>query len=233
MRATVHGPHWERKRSLLTPGRSTIATPADPSPTLPPLPRTSTRRRGDALECAIYEAVFHQLQTVGYTGLTMEGVAACARTGKAALYRRWTGKQDLVVDAIDHALPSLADLPDHGDVRDDLLDLLRRMAGMVNSPTGCALQCLLAEVDRDHQFSALLHERVLAPRKGSFLAVLERAADRGQVRREAVNPLVAEAGLAMVVQRFLVDGPPVPDAYVVSVLDGVVMPLLRPVGPVP
>jgi AcrR family transcriptional regulator len=182
---------------------------------------------------AIYEAVFHQLQTVGYTGLTMEGVAACARTGKAALYRRWTGKQDLVVDAIDHALPSLADLPDHGDVREDLLDLLRRMAGMVNSPTGCALQCLLAEVDRDHQFSALLHERVLAPRKGSFLAVLERAADRGQVRREAANPLVAEVGLAMVVQRFLVDGPPVPDTYVVSVLDEVVMPLLRPVGPLP
>lgn len=63
--------------------------------------------------------------------------------------------------------------------------------------------------------------------------MLERAADRGQVRREAANPLVAEVGLAMVVQRFLVDGPPVPDAYVVSVLDGVVMPLLRPVGPVP
>ncbi len=163
----------------------------------------------------------------------MEGVAACARTGKAALYRRWTGKQDLVVDAIDHALPSPADLPDHGDVREDLLDLLRRMAGMLNSPTGCALQCLMAEVDRDHQFSALLHERVLEPRKGSFLACWNAAADRGQVRREAATQLVAEVGLAMVVQRFLVDGPPVPDAYVVSVLDGVVMPLLRPVGPLP
>jgi hypothetical protein len=39
---------------------------------------------------------------------------------------------------------------------------------------------------------------------------------------------VAEVGLAMVVQRFLVDGPPVPDDYVVSILDEVVMPLLRP-----
>jgi Tetracyclin repressor-like, C-terminal domain len=74
---------------------------------------------------------------------------------------------------------------------------------------------------------------VLAPRERSFLAVLERAADRGHVRREAASPLVAEVGLAMVVQRFLVDGPPVPDAYVVSILDEVVMPLLRPVGPVP
>jgi AcrR family transcriptional regulator len=204
-----------------------MAATADQSPTLPRPPRGSTRRRGDALECAIYDAVFHQLRTVGYSRLTMEGVAACARTGKAALYRRWAGKQDLVVDAIDHALPSLADLPDHGDVREDLLDLLRRMAAMVNSPTGCALQCLLAEVDRDHQFSAVLHERVLAPRKRSFLAVLERAADRGQVRPEAACALVAEVGLAMVVQRFLVDGPPVPDDYVVSILDQVVMPLLR------
>lgn len=190
-------------------------------------PGAGTRRRGDALERAIYDAVFRQLQTVGYTGLTMEGVAGCAQTGKAALYRRWPGKDDLVVDAIDHALPSLAELPDHGEVREDLLDLLRRTAAMVNSPTGCALQCLLAQADRDHQFKALLHERILAPRKASFLAVLRRAADRGQIRPDAATQLVAEVGLAMVVQRFLVDGPPVPDDFVVSVLDEVVMPLLR------
>jgi AcrR family transcriptional regulator len=203
-----------------------MATAAD-SPPARSRPPSATRRRGDALERAIFDAVLRQLQAVGYTGLTMEGVAACARTGKAALYRRWPGKEDLVVDAIDHALPSLADLPDHGDVRDDLLDLLRRVTAMVNSPTGCALQCLLAEVDRDHQFSAVLHERVFGPRKRSFLAVLERAVDRGQARPEAASPLVAEVGLAMVVQRFLVDGPPVPDDYVVSVLDEVVVPLLR------
>ena len=205
-----------------------MAGPADPSPTLPRPPRTATRRRGESLECAIFDAVFSQLRTVGYSRLTMEGVAACAQTGKAALYRRWSGKQDLVADAIDHAMPSPADLPDHGDVREDLLDLLRRMAAMVNSPTGCALQCLLSEADRDHQFKALLNERVLAPRKRSFLAVLERAAGRGQIRPEAASPLVAEVGLAMVVQRFLVDGPPVPDDYLVSVLEQVVMPLLRP-----
>ena len=210
------------------PGGGPIATPADQSPTLPRPERVATRRRGDTLECAIFDAVLHQLQTVGYTRLTMEGVAACARTGKAALYRRWTGKDDLVVDAIDHALPSLTDLPDHGDVREDLLDLLRRMTAMVNSPTGCALRCLLAEVDRDHQFSALLHERVLAPRKRGFLAVLERAADRGQVRAEAASPWVGRGraghdGPALPGRR-----PPVPDDYVVSILDEVVMPLLRP-----
>jgi AcrR family transcriptional regulator len=191
-------------------------------------PHGSTRRRGETLEHAIFDAVLDQLQTVGYLGLTMEGVAACAHTGKAALYRRWPGKEDLVVDALDHALPSLADLPDHGNVRDDLLDLLRQMTAMVNSATGCALQCLLAEIDRDHPFARLLHERVFAPRKHTFLTVLQRAADRGQVRAGAASPLVAEVGPAMVAQRFLADGAPVPDDYVVSVVDDVVMPLLRP-----
>ena len=48
------------------------------------------------------------------------------------------------------------------------------------------------------------------------------------MRPDAATQLVAEVGLAMVMQRFLVDGAPVPDDYVVSVLDEVVMPLLRP-----
>jgi AcrR family transcriptional regulator len=190
-------------------------------------PCPPTRRRGETLERAIFDAVLDQLQMVGYVGLTMEGVAAGAHTGKAALYRRWPCKEDLVVDALNHALPSPTDLPDHGDVRDDLLDLLRRMTAMLNSPTGCALQCLMAEIDRDHPFARLLHQRVKEPRKQMFLALLRRGADRGQVRPEAASPLVAEVGPALVMQRFLADGPPVSDAYVVSVVDDVVVPLLR------
>jgi hypothetical protein len=102
------------------------------------------------------------------------------------------------------------------------------MAAMVNSPTGCALQCLLAEIDREHPFSRLLHERVFLPRKQVFLALLQRAAERGLLRPGAANQLVAQVGPAMVAQRFLAEGPPVPDDYVVSVVDDVVMPLLRP-----
>jgi len=185
------------------------------------------RRRGETLEHAIFDAVLEQLRTVGYAGLTMEGVAAGAHTGKAALYRRWAGKDDLVVDALDHVLPSPCDLPDHGDVRDDLLDLLRRMTEFLNSPAGCALENVIADIEPDGRFAQLLHERVKKPRKQMFLSLLRRAAERGQVRPEAITQLVADVGPALVMQRFSADGPPVPDAYVVSVVDDVVLPLLR------
>src|SRR6266542_5323782 len=131
-------------------------------------PDAHTRRRGETLERAIFEAALDQLQAVGYPGATMEGIAACAHTGKAALYRRWPRKEDLIVDALEHALPALADLPDYGNLRDDLLEVLRRITAMVNSPTGCALQTLLAETDREHPFVRLVHERVLEPRKRMF-----------------------------------------------------------------
>jgi hypothetical protein len=48
------------------------------------------------------------------------------------------------------------------------------------------------------------------------------------VRPEAVNQLVADVGPALVVQRFLAEGAPVPDPYLVSVVDDIVMPVLRP-----
>ena len=67
--------------------QSTLATPVGRS-----------RRRGEALERALYEATLAELSDVGYGGLTMEGIAARAHTGKAALYRRWGSKQELVHD---------------------------------------------------------------------------------------------------------------------------------------
>lgn len=69
-------------------------------------PRTVvSRRRGPVLERAILDAALEQLSTVGWNGLTMEGVAAQAQTGKAAVYRRWPSKEDLVADALAAGLP--------------------------------------------------------------------------------------------------------------------------------
>src|SRR6266498_3965375 len=119
-------------------------------------------------------------------------------------------------EALERVLPSMADLPDHGNLRDDMLDVLRRLTSIINSPTGGALKCLLGESDREHPFVKLVHERVLMPRKRMFQEVLHRAIERGEARPDAIETLAAEVGPAMVAQRFLAEGPPVPDSYLVS-----------------
>jgi len=201
-----------------------------PSPHCQPLARICERRRrrGDVLEQAIFDSVLALLSTVGYAGLTMEGVAAAAHTGKAALYRRWPSKGELVIDALQHRMPALDDPPDTGSVRTDVLDLLGRMARTVNSPTGCAIQSLMSQSPRDLVFLRLLHARVIQPRKRMMLDVLRRGAERGEVRPEAISELVAEVGPAMVVYHFLLDGPPVRPRTVKAIVDQVLLPMLRP-----
>jgi AcrR family transcriptional regulator len=60
------------------------------------------RRRGQELENALLDAAWEELVTAGFASLTMESVAARAKTGVAVLYRRWPNKGDLVLAAIDH-----------------------------------------------------------------------------------------------------------------------------------
>jgi AcrR family transcriptional regulator len=198
------------------------ATPDAPSANEP----SQARRRGRTLEQAIFHAVLEQMNVVGFSGLTMEGVAACARTGKAALYRRWQCKEDLVVDALNDVLPSFDDPPDTGRVRDDVADVLRRMVRIINSRAGCALLGLFTELDKEHPFVKTVHARVLGPRKVMMCDILERAVRRGEIRADVVTPLTSEAGPAMIIHQAFVDGPPIDEAFVDAVVDQVVMPML-------
>jgi AcrR family transcriptional regulator len=186
------------------------------------------RRRGVALETAIYEAVLQQLSTVGFGAMTIEGVAASARTGKAAIYRRWPSKEELVADTLDNVLPCMNLPPDTGNVRSDLAEIFTAMVDMMASPAGGAMHALIGELGHDHEFITTLHERVLAPRKALMMEILLRGVARGDVRRDAIKPAIVEAGPALLVHRLLTFGAPIDPAYIESVLDDVVMPLIAP-----
>ncbi|MFE3633285.1 TetR/AcrR family transcriptional regulator [Streptomyces cellostaticus] len=172
--------------------------------------------------------MIEHLAHVGYAGLTMDSVAATAHTGKATIYRRWSNKAELVVDALDNTLPSPDELPEGDSVREDLIELMREKATVLNSPVGRAVQSLLAEIDRDRPFMGIVIGRVVAPRQDVFWRILERGAERGEVRKDSISPLVVGIGPAMLVQRFLSDPSPVPDELLVSVVDDLILPLIRP-----
>ena len=186
-------------------------------------PPTATRRRGRALESAIYEAVLDQLRSVGYARLTMDGVALAARTGKAALYRRWGSKEELVLATVRHLLPAPADVRLTGDLRSDLLALLGCVQQAFNSTHGAVLQMAAAEAGADCQ--SLIGELVITPCEQRILEVLRAAADAGRGPRRAASPLVAGVGPAMLLRHSMTDGSPIPDAYLAAVVDEVLLPL--------
>lgn len=182
------------------------------------------RRRGNALQHAIFEAVFDQLNEVGYGKLTMDRVATAAQTGKAVLYRRWEDKEALVLDALKSTLPSATEVPPGETLRADLLALLGCMRAAFDSTRGTAFHVIAAEAGGDCR--SLVNERVIEPTRQAILLALTRAAERGEVAAEAVNPTVAGVGPAMIVQHSITDGTPMSDEYLSSIVDDIVLPLV-------
>jgi AcrR family transcriptional regulator len=197
-------------------------------PAAAPLPARGTRRRGDALLEAIYAAALDELAEHGYAGLSIERIAERAHTGKASIYRRWPHRLELVLESLDHSMPAFDEPPDTGRVRDDMLELMRRIAATMNSRAGDAARACMVNVGADDELAVAVRERLLPPRKAMVVEILRRGAQRGEVRPDAVTERVAEVGPMLLHGEVVQRGTPVTDDAVVAIVDSVLMPLLRP-----
>ncbi|MFC1414174.1 TetR/AcrR family transcriptional regulator [Streptacidiphilus sp. N1-12] len=186
------------------------------------------RRRGKVLEQAIFQATLDELVSTGYARLSMEAVAAGARTGKAAIYRRWPSKQELVLDTLRATLPEPGPAPDTGSLRGDLLELVNRTRAAMLSLPGCAGRVIMGELDHERAapFVGLMHQRVIAPSSSLTREVLIRGVVRGEVRADAVNPMVVDLIPAVMMYRAKTQGPP-SEAEAAELVDQVLLPTVR------
>ncbi|MDQ1035752.1 AcrR family transcriptional regulator [Streptomyces sp. V3I8] len=200
--------------------------------TAAPAQAAAPRRRGAVLERAILDAALEQLSTVGWNGLTMEGVAAGAQTGKAAVYRRWPSKEDLVADALQAGLPPLQNVPDLGSARDDLLELCRRARKAMFSRPGFALRSVIHECDASQagRFQEVILKGVIEPTVRLLGEIVERGIRRGEVRSDAANSYVFDAIPAMMMYRSKVCASEWSERDIEEMIDQFMVPLLRPEG---
>ncbi|MCX5371449.1 TetR/AcrR family transcriptional regulator [Streptomyces sp. NBC_00015] len=194
---------------------------------------SSPRRRGAVLERAILDATLEQLGTVGWNGLTMEGVAAGAQTGKAAVYRRWPSKEALVTDALRAGLPRLDAVPDLGSVRADLVALCRDARDAMFSRPGFALRSIIHECDptQAERFHTLIVDGVVEPTVKLLHEVVNRGIERGEVRPDAANGYVFDVIPAMMMYRSKMCGCEWDDRELDEMIDRLMLPLLRPDRP--
>jgi len=197
--------------------------------TTPEIPRPSRggRPRDPSRDDVIRAAILRLLAEVGYGALTMDAVASEAGVGKATIYRRWRTKQDLVVDTISDLNRAEATTPDTGSLEGDLRLVMHQMVSMVSGPTGAATQALLSTIPHQPALADAFRNGPLAVWRQTFAEVWQRAEERGEVRTGLHRSTVAETTSALLVQRWLLTGETVDEAYADEVLDTVVLPLIR------
>ncbi|WP_344372290.1 TetR/AcrR family transcriptional regulator [Agromyces tropicus] len=185
------------------------------------------RKRDHTRDPEILEAAIDVLAETGFEGMTIDMVATRARAGKATIYRRWPSKADLVLDAVACMKASELDadhLPDTGTLRGDLVAMIRPKTIEEAQRKLRIMAGLFGMISTTPELADAAHAAIIEPRAAVNRALLRRAIERGEVRDDVDVDLIASITPAMVAFRLLVERRPVDSGYLVSLIDGVLLP---------
>lgn len=198
-------------------------------PAHPPLAATAvkSRRRGAALETALLDAAWDELQAAGYPNLTMEAVAARAGTSRAVLYRRWPDRAALVIATLRRHRPMLSgEIPDTGSLREDVLTLLRRISARLAELGPDTIYGLLGDYFAKTESFATVQDQVLHIGAEVMTTILKRAADRGEASSD-IDPRIATLPTDLYRHELLIARTPPNDGAVTDIVDKIFLPLVQ------
>jgi AcrR family transcriptional regulator len=185
------------------------------------------RKRDLTRDPEILDATLEVLAETGYDGMTIDMVAARAKAGKATVYRRWASKSELVIDAV--ACMNSADidfdaLPDTGTLRGDLIAMIKPHSIEDGAKRLQVMAGLVSMLSKHPELVDTVREAVTEPRVRVNRIFLNRAIERGEIPAEVDVELLSQVGSAMATHRTLILRKPVDRAFVISIIDGVILP---------
>jgi AcrR family transcriptional regulator len=193
------------------------------------------RRRDHSRDPEILAAAIEVLAETGYDGMTIDMVAARAKAGKATLYRRWSSKAELVIDAVacmKRGDIDLANLPDTGTLRGDLVAMIKPHAIEDGERKLRIMAGLMSMLSRDPGLAEAVNAAIVEPRAAVNRVLMRRAADRGEISADCDIETLSLIAPSMAAYRVLVLKKPVNREFLISLIDGVLLPAvgLRPGG---
>lgn len=185
------------------------------------------RKRDHTRDPEILEAALDVLSETGYDGMTIDMVATRAKAGKATVYRRWSSKSDLVLDAVACMKSADIDLdaiPDTGTLRGDLIAMIRTPSIRAAERKLKVMAGIVSMIARSPELAAAAQEALVEPRASVNRILFQRAIDRGEIPADADIETLCMIGPAMVAYRLLMLGKPVDREFLVANIDGVILP---------
>ncbi|WP_250281133.1 MULTISPECIES: TetR/AcrR family transcriptional regulator [unclassified Frankia] len=184
------------------------------------------RPRDEAREQAILHAALELLTEVGYERMSMVAVAARARASKATIYRRWAGKDELVVEAIRRQAVDDVVIADTGSLRGDMIDIIRQKVRRL-ADGGAALMAGVVLAMRDSAaLAAALRAQMLGDGRGLAALIVQRAVDRGEPCSPTAVGVFNELVPAAIFFRLLITGEALDDAFIHHLVDDILLPLM-------
>lgn len=152
---------------------------------------TKKRRREQSYR-AILESSLAILAEKGYGTLTIESIAAKAKVSKQTIYRWWSSKAAIVLEALLTDVQERLPVPNTGSVREDLEVLLIGSLRELSDRSGPIVRGLMAEAQLDPEFGRAFREDFIARRREVLLEILRRGQHSGEISAQVDLELIVD-----------------------------------------
>ncbi len=158
---------------------------------------TGGRPRDPVIEEAIIESTRMLLATKGYSSMTISDIVADAGVTRPTLYRRWSNKYDLVVEALQYGLRKQREAYPPLDLdgltpREAMVEAVRRIDPRFHNPRAMTLHGnFMAEAEREPGLLAQMRQQANQPRCQELAEVLIELQQRGAVRGDMDVDMIA------------------------------------------
>jgi AcrR family transcriptional regulator len=141
--------------------------------------RPRGRQRNEAVRQAVLQAAYDMLQESDFGSVTIEGVATRAGTTKTTIYRWWSSKAELIIDAFLEKTQAKTDFPDTGSVIEDFRQQVPLLVNAYAGETGHSVASIIAAGQMDEEAAKAFRIRYLAIRRATAKALVERGIEQG------------------------------------------------------
>jgi len=184
------------------------------------------RPRDAARDAELMTAALDLVAEVGYDRVSMEAVAARCSASKATIYRRWPSKGAMVAAALSCRKHEHQQVSFSGDIRRDLVDGLVRMARSIQDEDVDLMVGLLGAMRSDPELAAELRAQMVADKRAAAQEWTREAIAAGHLEPGTDLAFVQDIGPSLVLNRLLVTGEPVDEAFCTRLVDDVLLPLI-------
>jgi AcrR family transcriptional regulator len=162
------------------------------------------RKRSEGSRRAILASALELTAEVGYAGLTVDGIAARAGTGKQTIYRWWPSKDDVLLEALADRAALDVVVPDQGSYRADLQAFLIASFALGRQPqVPVILRALMARAQIDEEFGQRFRASFLQRRRDALAVIVDRAQARGDLPLMLTRDTVADVVFGVIWYRLL------------------------------
>jgi AcrR family transcriptional regulator len=183
-------------------------------PTPPPTITPPGRRRSETSRKAILDATYDLLKTVGFHQMSIEGVAARAGVGKATVYRWWSSKGVLAVEAFMQAIAPSIGFRETASARADIERQLNLLAKAYRGKAGEILKEMIGFSQSDAETREAFFVGYLKPRREAAKAALQRGIDQGEFQSNLDPEVLVDALYGPLIYRMLTGHYPIDNKFI-------------------